>query len=186
MCTAISAYSILLFGLAYTDPNLSYIFQRNTTPAFKKAFLVYHTLKWIEMLDTVFMILRHRQRQISFLHVFHHSSMLLLSDVAYNGYPWPSIAFYMTLNSFVHVWLYLYYALSAAYPENPPQWKKQMTQLQIFQFFVGFLYSAYGYLYHNFCVYGPLYGIILTALFCNFYYQAYIKKRPSNLGKKAL
>lgn len=38
----------------------------------------YYISKAIELLDTVFMILRKRNNQITFLHVFHHSSMLLL------------------------------------------------------------------------------------------------------------
>jgi len=42
---------------------------------------MYAFTKLLELMDTVFMILRHKTRQITFLHVFHHSSMLLL--VAY-------------------------------------------------------------------------------------------------------
>jgi len=38
-------------------------------PNVKHAFFVYLITKHLELLDTVFMILRHRQRQITFLHV---------------------------------------------------------------------------------------------------------------------
>ena len=41
---------------------------------------IYWISKYYELLDTVFMLLRHRLRQMSFLHVFHHASMAFLSD----------------------------------------------------------------------------------------------------------
>ena len=131
----------------------------------------------LELLDTVFMVLRHKSRQISFLHVYHHSSMLLLSDLGRRFYPWPCIAVFLGMNSFVHVLLYLYYGLTALFPDNPPMWKKQMTQVQIVQFLVGFVVAVVGYMYYNYCVYSILYGITMTWLFSNFYYHAYIKRR---------
>ena len=48
-------------------------------------------------------------RQVSPLHVYHHASMLLLSDLAYSKYPTASFAVGLMLNSFVHVVLYAYY-----------------------------------------------------------------------------
>ncbi|KAJ8315914.1 hypothetical protein KUTeg_006548, partial [Tegillarca granosa] len=146
----------------------------------KPYFKMYYTTKIIELLDTVFMIIRHRSRQISFLHVYHHSTMLLLSDSAYNMYPWPGIAPYLALNSFVHVVLYLYYGLTALFPDKSFPWKKHLTQLQIIQFLILFCHAAVGYLYHGYCVYGLFYGITMTSLFSNFYYQAYMRPRKSN------
>ncbi len=40
---------------------------------------VYWISKFVELLDTVYMILRHKSRQISFLHVWHHSTITLLA-----------------------------------------------------------------------------------------------------------
>jgi elongation of very long chain fatty acids protein 4 len=96
----------------------------------------------LELLDTVFMILRHKSRQISFLHVYHHSSMLILSDLARRYYPWPAIGVFLGLNSFVHVLLYLYYGLTALDPLNPPTWKKQMTQVTVVCFVFLFCYKS--------------------------------------------
>lgn len=101
--------------------------------------------------------------------------MLLLSDAAYHLYPWPCISVYFAMNSFVHFWLYLYYGLSALF-DQPPSWKKRMTELQIVQFLLGFVHATIGYISYNFCVYGLLYGLSMTTLFSNFYYQAYIRK----------
>lgn len=177
-CSIISVYCLcgFLYGLQQSEST----FVKEPSNYLKPYFKMYYTTKIIELLDTVFMIVRHRSRQISFLHVYHHSSMLLLSDCAYNMYPWPGIAPYLALNSFVHVVLYLYYGLTALFPDKSFPWKKHLTQLQILQFMVLFCHAAVGYLYHGYCVYGLFYGITMTSLFSNFYYQAYMRPRKSN------
>ena len=147
--------------------------------------LVIHALRlyWIskifELTDTVFMVLRHKLKQMSFLHVFHHMSILLLADNAYHMAPWPPIGLLMTLNSIVHIFMYTYYGLRAIRPLNEISWKKRITQLQIAQFLFGLLFAANGYLNHGFCVYSMLYGLGLLTLFTNYYYQAFIRKRSS-------
>ncbi len=42
------------------------------------ALWLYYFSKAIEFLDTIFIILRKRFRQITFLHVFHHSTMFFM------------------------------------------------------------------------------------------------------------
>ncbi|CAL1286984.1 unnamed protein product [Larinioides sclopetarius] len=37
-----------------------------------------YILKFVDLLDTVFFVLRKKQNQVSFLHVFHHAGMCLL------------------------------------------------------------------------------------------------------------
>lgn len=125
------------------------------------------------------MVLRHKSCQISFLHVYHHASMLLLSELAYQFYPWPAIAVFLGLNSFVHVLLYFYYGMTAFAPDNPPKWKKSMTQVQIGQFLLGFIIALQGYFHHGYCVYSLLYGLTMTLLFSNFYYHSYVKQHSS-------
>ena len=178
-CSFISVYT--LFGFIYCLYLSPSIFAKEEMPALKPIYYLYWLTKNLELLDTVFMIIRHKNRQISFLHVYHHASMLLLSCYAYYYSAWPAIVFYLALNAFVHVVLYFYYGLTALFPTNPPQWKKQLTQLQIGQFFMDFIYAGVGYAYHGFCIYGPFYGITMTALFTNFYYHAYV--RPRSKGR---
>ncbi|KAL8607338.1 hypothetical protein ACOMHN_039488 [Nucella lapillus] len=175
-CCLASIFS--LGGFTYCILQSGSLYSRETSSILTGFFTLYWLTKVIELLDTVFMILRHKVRQISFLHVYHHSSMLLLSDLAAASYPWPAIAVYLAMNSFVHIVLYSYYGLTAFNPDKPPTWKKEMTQIQIVQFFIGFVIAGYGYWYHNYCVFSFLYGITMTWLFSNFYYQAYVKKRP--------
>ena len=41
--------------------------------------LVYWISKLVELMDTVYMVLRHKSQQISFLHVWHHSTITMLA-----------------------------------------------------------------------------------------------------------
>lgn len=47
------------------------------------------------------MVLRHRFRQVSTLHVYHHASMLILSEMGYKKYAWAAFAMPLTLNALV-------------------------------------------------------------------------------------
>lgn len=181
--SALSLYTLYVFckELYQTEST----FEPQTTEQLKFAYRIYWHVKKLELLDTVFMVLRHKQRQISFLHVYHHGSMLLLSDVSCNFYPYVSIATYLGLNSAVHVLLYFYYGLSALYPDNPPQWKTILTQFQIIQFFIDLVHATIGYMYHNFCVFGIFYCLAMIILFSNFYLKAYSKEQSSLAKNKS-
>ena len=176
-CAAISLYTLIGFGrnLIASDD----IYSKESNGSLKDVFFWYWITKMVELFDTVFMVLRHKRRQISVLHVYHHASMLLLSDLAYHHFPWTAIAVILALNALVHVVLYFYYGLSALYPDKPPPWKRRVTELQILQFFIDLIYGTIGYLYHGFCIYGIIYGLLMVYLFLNFYYHAYLKPRSS-------
>ena len=156
VCSSISFYTFL--GFVYGLHNASHIFSKESSAMLKPIFLLYWITKNLELLDTVFMILRHKRRQISFLHVYHHASMLILSDYAYRHSPWPAIAIFLCINSLVHVILYFYYGLTAWKPSVTPTWKAHLTEMQIIQFLIDFVYAFIGYLYHGFCIYGFIYG----------------------------
>ncbi|PFX17807.1 elongation of very long chain fatty acids protein 5-like [Stylophora pistillata] len=177
LCSALSLYSFVVIVKAYYQGGLLYVFAMEHDADVKHAFSIYLFTKHLELLDTVFMILRHRQRQITFLHVYHHASILLLSDYACHFCPWPAIGVMLGMNSFVHVFLYLYYGQAALNPTQRPLWKRTMTQLQMVQFVVGIVHSSFGYAHHGFCVYSILYGLSMLGLFGNFYYPAFIRVR---------
>lgn len=172
-CSIASLYAFL--GMVHHLWKYGDYYSTERHEGLEKYLKIYWMTKNVELLDTVFMILRHKRRQISFLHVYHHSTMVVLSDLAYNIFQWPCISVVLSLNSFVHVVLYLYYALSAYSPESPPPWKKQLTQLQIAQFVLLMIFAIFGYLNHSFCVYSLMYGISMLYFFGNFYVRAYVK-----------
>ena len=81
----------------------------------------------------MFFVLRKKDRQISFLHVFHHSGMVFMSFGVVKYYPGGNIVFYGMLNSMVHTVMYLYYMLAAMGPEWQKflWWKKHITRIQM-------------------------------------------------------
>ena len=179
--SALSLYT--LYGCAKALYSSDSSFSRQSSEHLKFTYKIYWFAKTFELLDTVFMVLRHKQRQISFLHVYHHSSMLLLSDMTYHSYPYVAISLYLGLNSAVHVLLYLYYGLSALYPANPQEWKRFLTQFQITQFVIDLIHASIGYMYYSYCIYGIFYCIAMIILFSNFYFKAYSRRGQSNKVK---
>lgn len=176
-CSLFSLYSvvIILAALARNWPQSLFLCEEDSLV--KHAFWVYYMTKYIELLDTVFMIVRHRLRQVSLLHIYHHSSILMLSEYAYTYGNWPAISVPLGLNGIIHVFLYFYYGQSALSPGQRPAWKKNLTQLQLIQFMIGLCHMIVGYLQHGWCWYGIAYELTMIWLFSNFYYQAYLKER---------
>lgn len=183
VCCVLSAavFAIGGIGLALSD-NILVIQQGNSYVTL--SLFLYWVSKIVELLDTVFMLLRHRKRQVTFLHVFHHSSMLLLSDYGYFLSPWPPIAIAAVLNSFVHIVMYGYYAVAAWQPLEAYTWKKRVTQLQMIQFSIGIAIGTNGYLYLGYCVYSALYPVSMLILFSHYYYNAYINPKQKKTTEK--
>nr|WDS84446.1 elongation of very long chain fatty acids protein 5 [Apocyclops royi] len=157
------------------------IYDKKVDPDLSKVYFIYWITKVFELLDTVFMILRHKFRQITTLHVFHHASMVLLSDMGYNRYAWPAFSMPLLLNALVHVFLYLYYGLTAIGIQ--PSWKRLLTELQILQFLIDLVFAGYGLAYHNFCVWSLLYGFSMLYFFVKFYISAYLTKKQNEKYK---
>lgn len=182
LCCALSiaAAAIGSYGL-WLSNNILVI--ENGNDYVKQAAFIYWIGKIVELCDTLFMILRHKKRQISFLHVFHHSSMLLLADYACNLAPWPPVVLGLVMNSCIHVVMYGYYALTALFPLRDFTWKKLITQLQMIQFLIGTVLGVNGYLWQGYCVYSILFPISMFVLFSNYYFHAYISKGSKNQSK---
>jgi elongation of very long chain fatty acids protein 7 len=125
---------------------------------------LYFLSKFTEFFDTVFFVMRKKFRQISTLHVFHHSVMPLIAWIGLKVTPVGHGTLTIFLNSGVHVIMYSYYLLSGMGPEVQKYlwWKRYLTQIQIIQFFVGFLHWSQLY-YHNPCKF-PLFAFHLVGL----------------------
>ena len=175
-CVILSVLSLILLSTGMWSEKSIFKLE-STSEVTSMGLYVYWLSKYYELLDTVFMVLRHKSRQISFLHVFHHASMTFLSDYGYNYAPWPPIAFGMALNSGVHIVMYSYYAMKAFLPLQEIAWKKRITQLQILQFVLGVYIGCYGYMNEGYCIYAFLYPMALIGLFSNYYYHAFIRKK---------
>ncbi|XP_055382331.1 elongation of very long chain fatty acids protein 4-like [Condylostylus longicornis] len=147
----------------------------------------FYISKIIEFCDTFFFILRKKDKQLSFLHIFHHSTMFPIWWIGTKWVPTGSSFFPAMENSFVHVIMYLYYALAAFGKrfEKYLWWKKYLTLLQLIQFVIAALYSIRLLLincdYPLWISYTQLsYMIIFLFLFGKFYISSYIKAKKSN------
>jgi len=111
-----------------------------------KILYFYHITKVIDYIETIFFALRKKTNQISFLHLYHHISIVLLSwiGVCYRFNSKPGKLFVL-INSFVHVVMYSYYFLSSFGPKIQKYlwWKKYITQLQLIQFVILGIYGAF-------------------------------------------
>ena len=146
--------------------------------------------KFIEFFDTFFFVLRKKFGQVSFLHVFHHAIMPL--------YMWPSVrympgghgTFAGLLNSFVHIFMYAYYLLSALGLRKLLFWKQGLTVMQMVQFVLALVHSAQ-LLVVSSCGYPVEYAyfniglmLIFLGLFGHFYVNEYLEKKEKNVVKK--
>merc|ERR1719461_1160634 len=95
--------------------------------------LVHYWSKFLDLFDTIFIVLRRKDRQLSFLHIYHHATILpqwgiLLAWGIGNG----TAAFGALCNSIIHVIMYSHYLIRSFNIENP--FKRYITQCQLFQF----------------------------------------------------
>lgn len=147
-------------------------------------FWAFYIQKFWEFMDTWFFILRKSLRQVTFLHLFHHSSINIVVGMIlpfdYCGDLWLPIM----LNSLVHVLMYSHYLVTALGIRS--WWRKYLTFLQLAQFVLISMQSLLSF--SN----GPGFGapdwakvllIIymgsMLLLFGNFFYRRYIIKTPN-------
>ncbi|XP_051234026.1 ELOVL fatty acid elongase 8b [Dicentrarchus labrax] len=140
--------------------------------------------KVIELSDTIFFILRKKSNQLTFLHVYHHATMILNWWAGVKYVAGGQSFFIGLLNTFVHTVMYSYYGLAAIGPHMQKYlwWKRYLTSLQLVQFVLFILYTGQKLLVEcdfptsmNILVF--CYCITLIILFSNFYYQSYLNKK---------
>ncbi|CAL9689135.1 unnamed protein product [Knipowitschia caucasica] len=175
----LAKYSLLCQPVDYSDSPLAMRMAR--------VYWWFFFSKVLELCDTIFFILRKKDNQLTFLHVYHHATMIFNCWVGIKYVPGGQNFFIGLVNSLVHVVMYLYYGMSALGPGMGKYlwWKRYLTFLQLLQFLLVTGHSAYN-LFAD-CDYPDLvnalqvaYALSLTALFCNFYYQSYLSRKLSN------
>jgi len=157
---------------------------------------IYFLSKISEFLDTVFMALRGKFNQITFLHLYHHGSIFFVWWAVVWFAPGGDSYFSAALNSWIHVMMYGYYLWAAAAGKRdvtrkprwnePWFWRQYITRSQLLQFVIMFVQGWYVYLVIPDEFYPQwialmlvIYMCTMLTLFGNFYVKAYAKK-----GKK--
>uniref|UniRef100_A0A665WUH4 Elongation of very long chain fatty acids protein n=1 Tax=Echeneis naucrates TaxID=173247 RepID=A0A665WUH4_ECHNA len=142
--------------------------------------------KVIELSDTVsiFFILRKKNNQLTFLHVYHHATMIFNWWAGVKYVAGGQSFLIGLINSLVHVVMYLYYGLAALGPSMAKYlwWKRYLTSLQLLQFFMVTIHTTYNLFADcdfpdSMNIVVLAYSLSLIALFSNFYYRSYIAKR---------
>lgn len=138
--------------------------------------------KFLELIDTAFLVLR--KKPVSFLHWFHHATVLMYCWDA-SQYEMPTGIFFATFNYLVHAIMYSYYFIAAV--TKPPKWGMFVTVLQIVQMFAGIFVTGYHYYlkmnvpncdgsYHNLAAAFVMYTAYML-LFMEFFIGRYLKKK---------
>jgi elongation of very long chain fatty acids protein 4 len=142
-------------------------------------------------------------KQVSFLHIYHHTTIAWAWWVAITYTPGGDVYFGALLNSFIHVLMYSYYALALMKVSCP--WKRFLTQAQLLQFtsvviYTGFTaYKHYTSLPHEaiegeqpslrvflMCCGTQVFEMVsLFILFSIFYKKSYSKKNKGEKNKDA-
>jgi len=147
-------------------------------------FWVFYAQKFWEFCDTWFFILRRSFRQVTFLHIFHHSSITFVVGTIlkfdYSGDMFLPIF----LNALVHVLMYSHYLVTALGIKS--WWRQYLTSLQLAQFCLISLQSAVAYSRGPSCgapdwakVIMILYMCSMLFLFGKFFVKRYIQKDTS-------
>ena len=95
--------------------------------------LVHYVTKFLDMFDSYFMVLRKKNDQLSFLHVYHHTTIGLIWGLLLHFGVGNGTAFFGAwINSLVHALMYFHYFWTSLGFSNP--FKQYLTMFQMFQF----------------------------------------------------
>jgi len=150
---------------------------------------VHYNNKYLELMDTVFMVLRKKTRQVSFLHCYHHVLLIWAWFAVCKYGCGGDVYFGALLNSFIHVLMYGYYTMSLVGMVCP--WKRHLTKCQLLQFAVCLTHTVYCWVTGNYpwklCLIEIWVMVNMLVLFGNFYLKSYsdAKKKKSDRAAAA-
>ena len=147
--------------------------------------------KFIDLIDTIFFVLRKKYNQITFLHLSHHGLVPIITCFGIRFLNGGNTHFCGLINAFVHVVMYSYYLLSAMGPRIQTfvsKWKRYVTVLQIVQFVA---VSAHSFtLFFIECDFPVAFAywigcteIFFLVLFLNFFRKTYTKKKDFEVNE---
>ena len=148
--------------------------------------ILYHIIP-ISLLQFLF-VARKKFNHISTLHVVHHGIMPLSVWPGLRFMPGGHSSFFCFLNTFVHIFMYLYYFLAALGPKYKRYiwWKQHMTNLQMIQF-IGMMIHAFQLIFYDDCdfpwqfsYYIGAHALLFFVLFGHFYVREYLYGQKKN------
>ncbi len=178
---------ILAYRSGYTiTPCLPY--NKENPPLANLLWLFYVSKIW-DFWDTIFIVLGKKWNQLSFLHVYHHTTIFLFywlnANIFYDG----DIYLTILLNGFIHTVMYTYYFICMHTKDKkagislPIWWKPYLTMMQLIQFVTMMSQGTYLVITQcetlNFRVTTSyvVYILSLFFLFSHFFVQSYMKPK---------
>jgi len=143
---------------------------------------LFYLTKVLDFADTIFMIIRGKWNQVTFLHVYHHITIYLIYWLILNAGYDGDIYFTVVLNGSIHFVMYFYYLTTTFNVAVPKPLKMMVTNMQLIQFvcmmtqalvllFMGCPYPA------NLTKMYLVYIMSMFLLFSNFKRKTYGKKK---------
>ena len=135
---------------------------------------MFYYSKIYEFIDTFIMIAKRNFHQVSFLHVYHHSTISMIWWYISEYYPCGDSYIPVLLNSIIHIIMYINYGFNTT---KNKMIKKTVTSLQMFQFVLMITHSLrFFYLNSplgNLCKVQGIYVSTLLYLFRQFFVKTY-------------
>ncbi|XP_048231368.1 elongation of fatty acids protein sre1-like [Ricinus communis] len=168
-------------------PNVDHLvcFPKKTPPSGPLFFWAYifYLSKIYEYMDTLLIILSNSVRRLTFLHVYHHATVVVMCYLSLHTSQsmFPGV---LVTNAVVHVIMYFYYLLCTL--GIRPSWKKLVTDCQIVQFYSSFAIMGWIFYYHftgSGCsgilgwYFDAVFIASLLVLFLDFHSKNYSKKK---------
>lgn len=167
-------------------------FDTENPPVANLLWLFYVSKIW-DFWDTIFIVLGKKWKQLSFLHVYHHTTIFLFYWVNVNVLYDGDIFLTILLNGFIHTVMYTYYfiCMHTKVPETgkslPIWWKSSLTMMQMIQFVT--MMSQASYLMITQCKESSarvvavylVYIFSLLILFAQFYVNSYKKPKKKKM-----
>lgn len=174
------AYMIYATVMEYIDAAYSPICNAFNSKAsgMAKILWIFYASKAFDFLDTVFIVMRRKWRQLIFLHMYHHCSIFLVYWLNINAGYDGDVYYTIVVNSFIHFVMYGYYEATTFNITVPKIIKKLVTNMQRIQFVTMNIQAIYilvmGCPYPNRITWFYLFYIIsLFALFTQFSNREY-------------
>lgn len=152
--------------------------------------LVHYFSKFLDFFDTLFIVLRKKERQFSFLHVYHHATIgPIWGLLLHLGCGGGTGVYGAWINSMTHVIMYSHYFVTSFGIDNP--YKKYITTWQIGQFYSCLLHAFVGAtslerVFPRYLVLLQMvYHLTMVALFTSFYKRTFKAKAEQSKKQDA-
>ena len=168
---------LILFYLLCSQASNPFFINVPKTDLIRTFTIVHYLTKYLDLIDTLFIALKKSTRQLSFLHVYHHVSILFIWEyLVMNDVHDGTIGTPAMVNSFVHTVMYFHYMLQSHGIKH--KYKHWITRIQLTQFVYCFFHSIAMLWYETvmpkeYALIQLVYQVQMLYLFGKFYMKNY-------------